>query len=70
MADVEIDASSLDGLREAAPAALDKLRDKAANTDENLMPHILDCVRAYCSVGEMSGVFRDVFGEFKEPIDF
>ncbi len=54
----------------AASAALDKLRDKAANTDENLMPHILDCVRAYCSVGEMSGVFRDVFGEFKEPIDF
>ncbi len=54
----------------AAAAALDKLRDKAANTDENLMPHILDCVWAYCSVGEMSGVFRDVFGEFKEPIDF
>ena len=54
----------------AASAALDKLRDKAANTDENLMPHILDCVRAYCSVGEMSGVFRDVFGAFKEPIDF
>jgi methylmalonyl-CoA mutase N-terminal domain/subunit len=54
----------------AAAAALGKLRDKAANTAENLMPHIMDCVRAYCSVGEMSGVFKAVFGEFREPIDF
>lgn len=48
---------------------LQKLREKAQNTDDNLMPHIMDCVRAYCSVGEMSRVFREVFGEFKEPID-
>jgi methylmalonyl-CoA mutase N-terminal domain/subunit len=54
----------------AAAAALGKLRDRAAKSDENLMPHILDCVRAYCSVGEMSGVFKDVFGGFREPIDF
>ena len=54
----------------AAAAALGKLRDRAGNSADNLMPHILDCVRAYCSVGEMSGVFKDVFGEFKEPIDF
>ncbi len=50
--------------------ALAALRDKAANTEENLMPSIMDCVRTYCTVGEMSDVFRDVFGEFKEPIDF
>ena len=50
--------------------ALTVLRDKAANTEENLMPCIMDCVRAYCTVGEMSDVFRDVFGEFREPIDF
>lgn len=54
----------------AAAAALAKLRDRAANSADNLMPHILDCVRAYCSVGEMSGVFKDVFGGFREPIDF
>ena len=54
----------------AVTAALDKLRDKAANTDENLMPHLMDCIRAYCTVGEMSGVFVDEFGPFKEPIDF
>ncbi|MDD5309656.1 MAG: methylmalonyl-CoA mutase family protein [Deltaproteobacteria bacterium] len=49
---------------------LTKLRDKAANTQENLMPHLMDSIRAYCTVGEMSNVFREVFGEFKEPIDF
>jgi methylmalonyl-CoA mutase N-terminal domain/subunit len=54
----------------AVESALAALRDKAANTEENLMPGIMDCVRAYCTVGEMSDVFRDVFGEFKEPIDF
>ena len=46
------------------------LRDKAANSSENLMPAIMECVRGYCTVGEMSNVFREVFGEFKEPIDF
>jgi methylmalonyl-CoA mutase N-terminal domain/subunit len=45
------------------------LRDKAANTGENLMPMIMDCIRSYCTVGEMSNVFREVFGEFQEPID-
>jgi methylmalonyl-CoA mutase N-terminal domain/subunit len=44
------------------------LREKAAGT-ENLMPYILDCVRAYCTVGEMTKVFKSIFGEFKEPIE-
>ncbi len=46
------------------------LKDKAENTTENLMPSIMDCIRAYCTVGEMSAVFLEAFGEFKEPIDF
>jgi methylmalonyl-CoA mutase N-terminal domain/subunit len=54
----------------AVAAALDKLRDKAANTDENLMPHLMDCIRAYATVGEMSKVFVEVFGEFREPSIF
>ncbi|MCK9460450.1 MAG: methylmalonyl-CoA mutase family protein [Proteobacteria bacterium] len=58
--------------RDAAEVArcLAKLRDKAAATQENLMPHLMDCIRAYCTVGEMSAVFCEVFGEFQEPIDF
>ncbi|MFQ6106027.1 MAG: methylmalonyl-CoA mutase [Thermoplasmata archaeon] len=46
---------------------LDKLR-KAAKGEENMMPHILDCVRSYATLGETCGVFREVFGEYKEPI--
>ncbi len=30
----------------------------------NLMPPILDAVRAYASIGEICGVLREVFGEF------
>ena len=31
---------------------------------QNLMPSILAAVRAYCSIGEICGVLRDVFGEY------
>ncbi len=45
------------------------LRAKAEGKKENLMPAILDCVKAYATVGEMTMVFKDVFGEFKEPVN-
>jgi methylmalonyl-CoA mutase N-terminal domain/subunit len=32
------------------------------------MPYILEAVRAYATVGEMTRVLKDVFGEFKEPV--
>jgi methylmalonyl-CoA mutase, N-terminal domain len=41
-----------------------------AKGDGNLMPALLDCVRAYCTVGEITNVLRDVFGEFDEPTAF
>ncbi len=40
----------------------------AAKGDDNLMPLILDAVRAYASVGEISNVLREVFGEYKEHV--
>lgn len=40
----------------------------AAQGDDNLMPLILDAVRAYASVGEISNVLREVFGEYKEHV--
>jgi len=43
------------------------LRRAAAGT-ENLMPFILDAVRAYATLGEICRVFRDVFGEYREPV--
>ncbi len=38
----------------------------AAQGDENTMPAILECVRAYCTVGEMCDVLREVFGVYQE----
>jgi methylmalonyl-CoA mutase N-terminal domain/subunit len=49
--------------------ALDGLR-KASEGDENIMPHVVKAVRAYASVGEICDVWRDVFGEWDEPIIF
>ncbi len=46
---------------------LGALREAAQGT-ENLMPHILDAVRAYATLGEICGVFREVFGEYREPV--
>lgn len=39
----------------------------AAQTDRNLMPYILECVRAYATLGEMCDVLRRVFGTYEEP---
>ena len=39
----------------------------AAGTDQNLMPYILECVRAYATLGEMCDVLRRVFGTYEEP---
>ncbi|MFB6134451.1 MAG: methylmalonyl-CoA mutase family protein, partial [Halanaeroarchaeum sp.] len=50
---------------EAVEAALEALRE-AARSDDNLMPHIVDAVKAYGSVGEIAGVLRDEFGEYQE----
>jgi methylmalonyl-CoA mutase N-terminal domain/subunit len=44
---------------------LDALR-RAAEGAENLMPYLIDCSNAYATMGEMMGVFRDVFGEYME----
>jgi methylmalonyl-CoA mutase N-terminal domain/subunit len=41
---------------------------RAAQGSENLMPYILDAVRAYATLGEIMGVFREVFGEYREPV--
>src|ERR1043166_9745941 len=46
-------------------AALAKL-EAAANSTENLVPRILECVEAYATVGEISDRFRKVWGEYKE----
>ncbi len=49
----------------AVGRALDRLR-AAARTTDNVMPPILDAVRAYATVGEMCDALRDVWGEYEE----
>jgi methylmalonyl-CoA mutase N-terminal domain/subunit len=45
--------------------ALDKLRIACLGT-ENTMPHIMECVHAYATLGEIVGVMKEVFGEYHE----
>ena len=45
---------------------LEALRS-GAKGDDNLMPLILDAVRVYATLGEICGVLRDEFGEYKSP---
>jgi len=40
----------------------------AAERDENLMPIIIDAVKAYATIGEICDVLRKIYGEFKELI--
>ena len=47
-----------------------KALEKAAREEKNVMPYLLVCCKDYATVGEMSNVFRDVFGEFVEPSIF
>lgn len=50
---------------EAVKAALEKLRE-AAKCTENLMPYLIDAVKTYATLGEICGVLREEFGEYKQ----
>jgi methylmalonyl-CoA mutase N-terminal domain/subunit len=61
--------SKLEKLRDerdsaAAERALARLRE-AAEGEENLMPSIIEAVHGYCTLGEICGTMREVFGEYK-----
>jgi methylmalonyl-CoA mutase N-terminal domain/subunit len=40
----------------------------AAKSKDNVMPYLLKAVKSYVTLGEITQVFKDVFGEFKEPV--
>jgi methylmalonyl-CoA mutase N-terminal domain/subunit len=52
--------AALRGLREAA--------SRPGSSEANLMPHFIRCAAAYATLGEMCGVLRGVFGEYREPV--
>ena len=39
--------------------------ETAANSSDNLVPHLITCVKNECTLGEMSDTLRKVFGEYK-----
>ncbi|MBI5523177.1 MAG: methylmalonyl-CoA mutase family protein [Desulfarculus sp.] len=51
---------------QAVTAGLAALK-AAAQGEENLMPHLVNCVRAYATLGEICDTLRGVFGEYRAP---
>jgi methylmalonyl-CoA mutase N-terminal domain/subunit len=84
--DIAIDTLRIDGEVEkrqvAKMAAMRAGRDAAAvertlvalteacRSDENVVPRILDCARAYCTLYEIRAAMEEVFGSYKEPVFF
>ena len=52
-----------------ADASLRALRE-AASSHANLVPLILDCARAYCTLYEIRAAMEEVFGAYREPVFF
>jgi methylmalonyl-CoA mutase N-terminal domain/subunit len=71
---LEVEARQVDRVRRVkkerdgarARAALARVRAAAAG-GENLMPPLVDAVKALCTVGEISDVYREVFGQYRDP---
>jgi methylmalonyl-CoA mutase, N-terminal domain len=47
-----------------------KALERAVGEKKNVMPFLVDCCRAYCTVGEMTRVFKEAYGTFEEPSIF
>jgi methylmalonyl-CoA mutase N-terminal domain/subunit len=41
--------------------------ETATREGKNVMPRLVECCKAYATLGEMTGIFRQIFGEFQEP---
>jgi methylmalonyl-CoA mutase, N-terminal domain len=73
----ETEASQVESVRrlrrerdgERVEAALSRLA-AAAETEENLIPLLVECARAYCTEGEIVDALRGVFGEYTEAPQF
>jgi methylmalonyl-CoA mutase N-terminal domain/subunit len=48
---------------------LEALRQAAAE-DRNIIPAMLDCARAYCTLYEIRHVLEDIYGSYREPVFF
>jgi methylmalonyl-CoA mutase N-terminal domain/subunit len=70
----EVEKRQIEGLKrlkqerdnQKVSKVLDEVCD-VARSDENIMPALIEAVKAYATVGEISNALRDVFGEYREP---
>jgi methylmalonyl-CoA mutase N-terminal domain/subunit len=74
IADAEMQIESLRSTRarrdgNAAGAALAKVR-AAAEAGDNVMPAIMEAVKAYATVGEITDAMVEIYGHYEEPIRF
>lgn len=51
----------------AVRRCLSKLKKAAATKKQNTMPHLMECVKAYATLGEICETFREVYGDYEEP---
>ena len=71
---LEVEARQADRVRRvkrernatAAREALARVRD-AARSGENLMPPLVAAVKARCTLGEISDLYREAFGQYRDP---
>ena len=54
---------------QAVVRCLDEIKT-AAKKNQNLMPSIIEAVKVYATVGEITKTLKDVYGEYEEPIYF
>ena len=72
--DPSVERSQVSGVRRVKVKRDNALVDRhlgelrlAAKSGKNLMPILIDAVKAYCTVGEISDVYREVFGIYQDP---
>ncbi|MBL0060156.1 MAG: methylmalonyl-CoA mutase [bacterium] len=53
----------------AVQECLDNIK-LAAEKDVNLMPHLISGAHAYCTLGEMVDILKEVYSEYEEPVTF
>jgi methylmalonyl-CoA mutase N-terminal domain/subunit len=52
---------------ERVKQVLGDLENVVREGKENVMPYVLEAVRSYATMGEITGVLRKVYGKFKCP---
>ena len=73
----EAERTSASGWRSCAPRGTSALVEsapggarRAAAEDRNIIPAMLDCARAYCTLFEIRHVLEEIYGSYREPVFF